>query len=252
MTGLPGDGNGGEVARFHIGQHIGGHLESGRDVFAEQGRGNLMPAAVGRVPDFQAVVEALQQLGQVEALGGNGPGAAVDDISGVLLRGLDKGRKILQPRGLVDGKSQLHDRDLGHGLEVFFRKTHIGQLGRGAQPAECGKAQRIAVGPGAQHVVEADSLRAAGFIDHIDGDLEFFLEILRQDAAGDVHRAAGTEGHDDVQGAVLGVVGAGLGRKARQTDAEREIDGKDEFSHNYSSVEVGAVSSRTMPGMRHS
>ena len=113
-------------------------------------------------------------------------------------------------------------------------------------------AQRIAVGPGAQHVVEADSLRAAGFVDHIDGDLEFFLEILRQDAAGDVHRAAGAEGYDDVQGAVLGVVGAGLGRKARQADAERETDGKDELSHNYSSDEVEAVSSRSMPGMRHS
>lgn len=67
-----------------------------------------MSAAVGRVPDFQAVVEALQKLGQVEALGGDGPGAAVDYIGGILLRGLDKGRKIFQARGLVDGKSQLH------------------------------------------------------------------------------------------------------------------------------------------------
>lgn len=98
-----------------------------------------MPAAVGRVPDFQAVVEALQQLGQVEALGGNGSGAAVDDISGVPLRGLDKGRKILQPRGLVDGKANSMTVTWATGLKSFSVKPTLVNLGVVHSPPNAGK-----------------------------------------------------------------------------------------------------------------
>lgn len=76
--------------------------------------------------------------------------------------------------------------------------------------------------------------RAAGFVDDVDCDLVVLLEVVGQDARRDVHPASGAEGHDDVDGLVIGILGTGIRVAADEQGTGEEQRGDDAFLHGNS------------------
>ena len=194
----------------------------------------LPAAGIGGMADLEIAVEAVGQLRHVQALRGDGAGSPVDGPIGVLFRGLEEFFPCVDTGALVGAQYAFHAGDVGDGLDVLEAIAHIGQLGGGGEGAEAGEGEGIAVGTGAEHFIDADGLCSAGFVHDVDGDVVVLLEVVGEDARRDVDAASGTEGHDDVDGLVVGVFRPGIRVAADKQGTGDEQRGDDAFLHGNS------------------
>ena len=75
---------------------------------------------------------------------------------------------------------------------------------------------------------------AAGLVHDVDGDVVVLLEVVGEDARRDVDAASGAEGHDDVDGLVVGVFRPGIRVAADKQGTGDEQRGDDAFLHGNS------------------
>ena len=68
----------------------------------------------------------------------------------------------------------------------------------------------------------------------VDGDVVILLEVVGEDARRDVDAASGAEGHDDVDGLVVGVFRPGIRVAADKQGTGDEQRGDDAFLHGNS------------------
>jgi len=109
-------------------------------------------------------------------------------------------------------RKQVHRRKVAHGV--------IRQLGKQRWPeaerADVAEDQRVTIGRGFRHVIQADIPAGARPVFHDHGLLPGFFKFLPDDARNQIGAAAGGEGHHQTYG-FCGVVLRGVGLRVCRT-----------------------------------
>ena len=203
------------------------------DVVAEERRHDFRAAVVGHIGEV-GFGEQLHHVGVVEALGRKRAGAGEAVLAAF---GLGLVHEILHAgdAGIgADAPAHREDVDLRHRGQILIGEAALLVLRDDGQHVGRGEADGIAVGTGAEHFIDADGLCAAGLVHDVDGDVVVLLEVVGEDARRDVDAASGAEGHDDVDGLVVGVFRPGIRVAADKQGTGDEQRGDDAFLHGNS------------------